>query len=210
MDSGFRRNDGCREAATVNAGMGPRIREDKRGGAVYVCHGRDGRGLTWVGMGPRIREDKRGGAVYVCYGERWAWVDLGGSPHPLRTRGSGAVITCATGMFWEWVQTLGPGMGPRIREDKRGGAVYVCHGRDGRGLSWVGMGPRIREDKRGGAVCVCHGRDGRGLSWVGMGPRIREDTGGGQPQGIAPTGRCVANYFHSSGGSDFGALQAIL
>ena len=115
----------------------------------------------------------------------------------------GAVYVChgRDGRGLSWV-------GSRIREDKRGGAVYVCQGRDGRGLSWVGS--RIREDKRGGAVYVCQGRDGRGLTWVGMDPRIREDTGGGQPQGIAPTGRCVANYFHSSGGSDFGALQAIL
>ena len=46
----------------VGWGMGPRIREDKRGGAVYVCHGRDGR---WVGDGSPHSEDKRGGAVYV-------------------------------------------------------------------------------------------------------------------------------------------------
>ena len=189
----------------MGPGMGPRIREDKRGGAVCVCQGRDGRGLSWVGMGPPHPRGQEGWRRVRVPRERWAWVDLGAGmgPRIREDKRGGAVYVChgRDGRGLTWV-----GMGPRIREDKRGGAVYVCHGRDGRGLSW--MGPRIREDKRGGAVYVCHGRDGRGLTWVG--PRIREDKRGGQPQGIAPTGRCVANYFHSSEGSDFGALQAIL
>ena len=132
--AGFRlsRNNGR------GAGMGPRIREDKRGGAVYVCHGRDGRGLSWLGMGPRIREDKRG-SVCVCHGRDGrglSWMGMG--PRIREDKRGGAVYVChgRDGRGLSWV-----GMGPRIREDKRGGAVCVCHGRDGRGLSWLGWVP---------------------------------------------------------------------
>ena len=137
---GMGRGDGSLHArGQRGGGMGPRIREDNgRGGAGWVpaCARTTGeggwfpayarrKGAGWVpactrttgrGMGPRIREDKSGGGVGLALagdaadGEREG---EDGSP-PSRGQGEGHI----EGSIYKLV-------GPRMREDKGGGGVFM-------------------------------------------------------------------------------------